>query len=440
MNPGTQRLRRWLAAIAIVCALLVVLGIGAFTLAIGRLPEYQQRIAERVRDETGLRLEFDSVVGRWSRHGPEVVFRGARVLPESSDEPLLTADSGRVSLSIPRTIWYRRLELGRVHFVRPRLGFVITSDGSIQLVGQSALERAEAAESDFSLDRMPRGRIAVSDATLEVLDLRARQGRFEITGANVDIERSGDEITLSGRLALPEHLGSRIDFEGKASGELGDMKSVDWRVRADGRDLNLEGWAAMLPDSFAMMPAAGHGSIRVSMRGSGRELANMRLQPDFDRLMLQGSTEVFTRVAGDIRFRRTADTLAVQATGLELSRKGLPWRPTRLEASVERRDKRFVSASARADYLRIENLAVLGALLPQGTLRDRLATLAPRGEIFGLDVGVVDRGAKRVPDVTGRLRFVNLGYRPYRMAPVRRRRADLARRRLRRQRPRHGAR
>ncbi|MGH6885262.1 MAG: hypothetical protein ACREGK_04225, partial [Geminicoccales bacterium] len=171
-----QRLWRWAAGLIGLAALLLALGIGAFRLAIDLLPGYQQRIVERVRAATGLSLEIDSVHARISRHGPEIVFRGARVLPESGDAPLVTATSGRVSLSIPRSIWYRRLEVARVIFTRPRLRFVILPDGRVRLVGQAALERPDA-EAPMTLERFPRGHFAVTDAVLDVLDLRAKQGR-----------------------------------------------------------------------------------------------------------------------------------------------------------------------------------------------------------------------------------------------------------------------
>ena len=414
MNPWTQwtqRLWRWIAALIGVGALLLALGIGIFRLAIDLLPGYQQRVVERVREVTGLTLEFDSVHARIGRYGPEIVFRGARVLPESGDDPLVTAESGRVSLSIPRTIWYRRIEVGRVAFVRPRLSFVITADGRLQLVGQSALQRPEAERSALTLERLPRGHFAVTDATLDVLDLRSRQGRFELTGANVDVVRKGNEVTLHGRVVLPDHLGSFIDFEGVVGGDLADTESLVWSLHADARNLDLDQWAATLPDSF-IVPAAGRGSVRASARGHGRELSTLQLQPQFAGLRLAGSAEEFTRVAGDIRLQRDAATVYVQATGLELSRAGAPWRPTSLRAHVTRKEGRVASMAARADYLRIENLALFAALLPPGTMRERIATLAPRGELFGLDVTIVERGAKRLPDITGRLRFVDVGFGP----------------------------
>lgn len=410
-SRSLQRAGRWTAGFAGLAALLLALGIGAFRLAIDLLPDYQQRIVERVREATGLTLEFDSVHARIGRYGPEVVFEGARVLPASGDEPLVSADAGRVSLAIVRSIRYRRPEVARVIFVRPRLRFVITPDGRVSLVGQAALRRADGARPELTLDRVPRGRFAVTDAVLDVLDLRAKQGRFQLTDADLDLRRSGDEITVSGRVDLPDHLGAGIDVEAEASGALADNDAVDWRVRIEGRRLDLAGWAALLPESFRV-PEEGHGSIRVSARGAGRAVNSLRLAPDFANLRFAGARQPFTRLAGDLRLQRDATTLSIEATGLDLSRPGAAWRPGSLEGRLVRKDGRIATVAARADYLRLENLAALAEALPPGGPRDRIAALAPRGELTGIDLTVGDIDGGRVPDVTGRLQFTDLGIAP----------------------------
>jgi len=409
--PWLQRLWRWIAGLIGLAALLLALGIGAFRLAIELLPGYQERIVDRVRETTGLALEFDSVYARIGRYGPEVVFRGARVLPDAGGAPLVTAESGRVSISIPRTIWFRRLEVARVVFVRPRLQFEISPGGSIRLVGQAALHRPESPRTPMTLDRLPRGRFAVTDAVLDVEDLRARQGRFQLTGADLDVLREGNEIRLTGRVDLPDQLGSYIDIAGEAGGDLADPSAVDWRARIEARDLDLGQWSSLLPESFRV-PAAGRGSIRVAARGRGRDLRSLRVQPDLRDFRAAGSRQAFTRIAGDIRLQRDDTNLSVEAAGLELSRPGAPWRPGDFAASLTFRNGRIASASARAGYLRIENLAALADVLPPGPMRERIAALAPRGEIFGLDVTVGDAGNRTLPDVRGRLRFENLGISP----------------------------
>jgi uncharacterized protein (TIGR02099 family) len=413
-NLWLPRLGRWLAALAGLAALLLAIGIGAFRLAIELLPGYQERIAERVRETTGLRLQFDSVYARLGRYGPEVVFRGARVLPETGPDPLVTATAGRVSLSIPRSIWYRRLELARVVLVQPRLGLVITPDGQVRFVGQSALPQQETRP--LTLDRVPRGRYGVSDAVLEVLDLRARQGRFQLTGVNIEVVRDGGKIAAAGQVALPEHLGASIEFAAEADGPLADNEAVAWRASVDARGLDLGEWAATLPDSFRV-PAAGHGSIRASARGTGRFLASLRLEPELRELRLpESSTTEFSRIAGTIRIQRDANTVSLEATELELSRPGAAWRPASLSASFTQRDGRPVAATLKADYLRIENLAAFTALLPAGMLRQRMETLAPRGELTDVDLTARDVGGRRLPDIDGQLRFTDVGFSPLGMA------------------------
>jgi len=410
-TPWLPRLGRWLAALAGLAALLLALGIGAFRLAIELLPDYQQKVVERVRETTGLRLEFDSVYARLGRHGPELVFRGARVLPETGTEPLVTAAAGRVSLSIPRSIWYRRIEVARVVFVQPRLGLVISPDGQVRFVGQSALPKPGADAPPMTLDRVPRGRYGVSDAVLEVLDLRARQGRFQLTGVDIEVVREGDEIRLAGQVALPEHLGDSIEFDAEAGGPLADNEAVAWRASIEAQGLDFEPWAAMLPESFKV-PAAGHGSIRASARGTGRFLASLRLEPEFSDLRLPGTKTEFTRLAGNFRIQRDASSLSLEATDLELSRPGAPWRPTNLTASLTMRDGKPSAADLKANYLRIENLAAFAALLPAGSLRQRIETLAPRGELRDIDLAVRSVGERQLPDIDGQLRFTDVGFGP----------------------------
>ena len=418
-GKGLRRLWRWLAGAVAALALLAALGIGAFRLAIELLPGYQLQIADQIRAATGLRLEFDSLNARIGRYGPEIQFSGARVLPASGDQPLVSAESGRASLAIGRSLWYRRIEVGRVVLVRPRLHFVIRTDGSVELVGQGAIEPKPGVERQpMTLARLPRGLFAVHEATLDVLDLRALQGRFELTGADLEFERRGNHVSLRGQVELPEHLGSALEVDADLEGDLDHADSVEWRASIDARDLDLEQWAALLPDSI-VVPAAGHGSVRASARGVGRDLSSLRLRPDLTNLQLPDGGVEFTRVAGDLRVQRNAEGISIEGTGLEISREGMPWRPTNISATLKKHEDRIVSVTARADYLRIENLAAFSSLLPAGPLREKLEALAPRGELIGLDASIEDSrrgpaaGHQRPGSIRGyRIRAIRQGARP----------------------------
>ena len=416
-ETGLKRLWRWLAGTVAALALIAVLGVAAFRLAIELLPGYQQQIAEQVRASTGLRLEFDSLNARIGRHGPEIQFSGARVLPSSGDQPLVSAESGGVSLAIGRSLWYRRIEVARFLLVRPRLHFVIRTDGSIEAVGQGAFEPKPGAERPpITLARLPRGLFAVHDATLDVLDLRATQGRFELTGVDLEFERGRNHVSLRGRVELPEHLGTALELDGDLDGDLAQAQSLKWRARIDARDLDLEQWAALLPDSI-FVPAAGHGSVRLSVHGVGRDLQSLRLHPEFTNVRLPDGGAEFTRVAGDLHMQSDAESVSIDGKDLEISREGAPWRPTSFSGTLKKHKGRIVSVAGRAEYLRIENLAALSSLLPDGSLREKLDALAPRGELFDLDANIGMSVAGGLPDISGRVRFSNVGFESFGRVP-----------------------
>ena len=329
------------------------------------LPGYQQRVVERVHEATGLRLQFDSVYARIGRYGPEIVFRGARVLPETGDEPLVTAAAGRVSLSIPRSIWYRRARGRRAcRSCGRKLGFVITPDGPIRFVGQSALQRRDAKHAPMTLDRLPRGRYGVDDAILDVLDLRARQGRFQLTGVDIEVVREGDEITLSGRVELPEHLGSFIDFDGQANGDLAD----NCVSLACARSMRAT-WILSNGPRRCRTASACRRRARLDpcLGARGRPIvSSLRVEPALTDLRLAGSSENSRAWPATSASSATRTTFRSRPRVSSFARPARPWRPTSLAARLTRKDGRIAAVAARADYLRIENLAAFAAALPQG--------------------------------------------------------------------------
>ena len=238
----------------------------------------------------------------------------------------------------PRSIWYRRLEVARVVFVRPHLRFVITADGRIRMVGQSALQRSDADQEPLTLERLPRGRFAVTDAVLEVLDLRARQGRFQLTGADVEVVREGDDITATARVDLPEHLGAAIDVEAKAGGDLADSAAVD--LAGPGRCARLDlgnGRRCCRTASAFLRPGTDRPRLRA--RPGTCTASSLRLPPQLEGLRLPGSALLLPRCR-DIRLQRDDSTISIEATDFELSQPGMPWRTARLEARLTRKDGR----------------------------------------------------------------------------------------------------
>jgi len=413
---------RWLGGGLAAVAILSALAVGAFRLALESLPEYEIRVAERIREVTGLGLSFDSLDARLGRYGPEIFFVGARIVAPDGDDVLVAADAGRASLSVFRSLWFRRLEIGRVVLERPLLNLVIFPDRHIELVGQAGLTRPEVTpRQQRGLDRIPRGIIEVRDATIDFVDLRAERAGWQLTDVDLELDREGDRVSLTGAVELPPQLGVSIEFEARVEGELAEPARVDWRGRLEAKGIDLAAWADLLPATFAV-PSAGSGDLRISASGSGDSFRQGRLAVRLDDLALPaaqaGATPVkYSRLAGDVSVRREASSWRVSGSEIEFSLRGSDWTPTDLDAALELEDGRPVGARLKARFLRLQNLMPLVALVPPSAARDWIERLAPRGDLRRVDVEVTNLKPREVPDLRGSLAFENVGMQPVERVP-----------------------
>ena len=412
-----QRLLRWVAGLIGLAALLLALGIGAFRLAIEMLPGYQERIVERVREATGLTLEFDSVYApdrpawpgdrvprrpRAARIGRRAAGHGGRGAREPFDSALdlVPAARGRAR---------------RVRAAAPR--FVITADGRIRLVGQSALQRPETRTQPMTLDRLPRGRFAVTDAVLDVLDLRARQGRFQLTGADIELVRKGDDVTLTGRVDLPEHLGSVDRRRGR-----GGRRARRQRRRRLARRGSRRATSTSVNGRRCCRTAFACRRRATVRSASPRAAPGRAVDEPAAAARTRGpaparsSTEAFSRIAGDIRVQRDDehDLGRGHRSRAVAARRALAARRASRRGSRARTGASSRRPSRARTTVRIENLAALAAALPPGALRERIDDARPARRI-----------ARSRPDRHGRRRAAAAGHhRPpaflrHRVRPVR---------------------
>ncbi len=421
MGTVVKRLWRWLAGTLAAVAILAALAIGAFRLALDLLPEYEVRIADEIRMATGLQLAFESLDARLGRYGPEVYFEGATIRSPDGSDVLISARAGRASLAPLRSLLYRRLEIGRVVLEQPLLNLVIFPDRHIELVGQDWLAGTrERPDSAAGLERLPRGVFEVRGATLSFVDLRAERAAWQLSDVDLELERSGDQVSLAGRVRLPPQLGGDVDFDADVAGPLQQFEGLSWRARVAGSAVDLAGWSDLLPESF-QLPTTGRGEFRVSGRGVGPQLQSSRVVLALDDVTLPataaGQGVVYRRIAGDLRIEREGERWQARGSGLELSLLDSSWKPTDLDAVVTMVDGRPAVAALEAGYLRIENLLPFAAFAPDTPAWQRLRELRPRGVLEQIRMTAALRGTGEQPDVTGRLRFSEVGFAPTGGAP-----------------------
>ena len=148
-----------IATLVVICGLLL----GAFQMAVTRVPEYRVQLQQFLLQRTGLAVEFRELGARLRLRGPELVFKGLVVRTPDRTRVLATARRGSVGFDVWRSLATRQLTSGQFTLEFPEIGLIRTREGGIQLVGQSALPERDRP---FAIEELPLGSFDVREAVV----------------------------------------------------------------------------------------------------------------------------------------------------------------------------------------------------------------------------------------------------------------------------------
>jgi uncharacterized protein (TIGR02099 family) len=461
------RPRKFLKWLAITCGVIAVLScllLGAFQLAVSRVPEYRVQLQGWISERTGLVIEFRKLSARLRLYGPELVFYDAIVRTPDRTSVLATARRGSVGFDLWTSVSAGRLTAGRFSLDSPQIGLIRTRSGGIQLVGQSALP--DRASKPFAIAQLPIGRFQVSNALVSFRDEATGRGPWALSGVSFNLNRQPHSLELRGDAALPSALGQSLEFSGRADGALEKSQAVVSTFRVEGKQLDLAGWADVLPDEWPA-PEIGHGSLFVSGTFRGAQLTNFATKVDFSRvaaaapvwtLPLPGadplpvkdeaadaattaadasstdstSTPVtqqpapapaaaemlsYKRIAFSIAASRVADGWKMSASDIDVVRGATPWRAAELEAQWSKNEAGGFTLAAKADRVVLQNIWPLLAYLPESDRLARIRALQANGEIDHLTLNFQRAGAQDSPQYSLEANLKSAGISPVLRAP-----------------------
>jgi len=267
-----KRLKRLLVCLAAALVLAGLL-IGAFGFVAGRVPEYRGQLQDWLSERSGLAIEFRTISARLRLYGPELVFNDAVVQTPDRTRVLAVASRGSVGFDVWNALRTGRLTAGRFTLEGPRIDLVRTPAGRIELLGQSVLpERSEPRA--FALDQLPTGRFQVRRAVVSFRDEITGRGPWSLSGVNFVLTREPRSMQLHGDASLPHSLGDGLTFSATAEGALEDYGAMVSTFIVEGRDIDLAGWADVMPDAWPTLEA-GHGSLKLSGQVRGATLTQL---------------------------------------------------------------------------------------------------------------------------------------------------------------------
>jgi len=409
---------KWSAAVFGGLVVLLAVGVGALRLWLEHSPQLGPELVARVQRLTGLEFSFARLDVRLGLYGPELVFRDARVTVPGQKDALVTASAGRVGFDLWRSLRTARLASGRVVLDGARV-YVYLTDAGVELRGQGALTPAEGG-AHLALGDLPVGHVRIEDATVWLQDVRRAGRTWRVERVALDLERDPRALRLAGRVRLPDALGQRLDLEASLAGDLGAPEALDWRAQVELKGALLGGWRALLPQ-FPWLPAGGQGDLGLSAAGRGTAVAALEARLDLHEVVTAAPAGAaparLVALAGDVRVRHEGGRWTVAGSNLTVDPGRDAWRHGEFELAVDAADGALGGVALRSPAIRLEGLAVLVALLPEGTLREAGSALSPRGALTLVDLKAVRGAAAGEWRIDGGLRFTGLGFGPWRSVP-----------------------
>ena len=414
-----RTLWKWLAATVAALLVLLAVAIGGLRIWLEHSPEFAPRVVARVEQLTGLSFAFARLDARLGRHGPELVFRNARVTVPGQRDALVTATAGRVGFDWWRFLRTGRLASGRVVLEGARVFLYLTPDG-VELRGQGALAEVQAGGARLALGQLPLGRVRIENATVTVQDLRTGSRPWRVDEVDLDLDRDTSSLTLSGSVRLPDRLGARLTLDARLDGDLARPAELAWRAEVDLRRAEVGGWTALVPQ-WPWLPAGGRGDLAVTAHGRGALLGAAEARVDLERVLLAAEpgqpAPQLAALAGTFTLTHADTRWLARGRAIVVDPGHDAWRRGEFDIDLDWREGRLESVALRSPAIRLDALAALAPLMPAGRPRAALTALAPRGALTLVDLAL-SRGPQSAEwRVDGGLRFTGLGFGAWESVP-----------------------
>ncbi|MGE0115341.1 MAG: YhdP family protein [Steroidobacteraceae bacterium] len=457
MNDRTrmQRVIKWLAVGLGMLILLAVLALGAFTAVMARMPEYRAQMQAWLSERARLDIQFAELRAGWRGYGPELVFTQAVVRSADHQRVLAVAERGGVGFDLWRALRTGRLVAARFSLQGTEIKLQRRTDGSFELVGQADWPEFET-DTAFKLDSLPVGEIAIRNVRLSFRDLKTGRGPWMVDNVTLDITRSAQVFDVTGHASLPVTLGKELNFSAHGEGNLNEVARLKWQVQAAGTQLDLAGWAQVMPNDW-VAPAKGKGSFQFQADFLGPQPQGLNGHVDFVDVQMQlprwsmplpqadalqvpaddpdavpvstpvqpltqnvvaagDATLHYTHVGLDFTGARTEQGWRVQFARLQLACENSPWPAGRasllLRFDEEQSNWRPALLQINAEQIVLENLWPLLAYLPESERNAQMRALNASGRLYNLALRYEHIEPTAAPRYGLRVEFAQLGVSP----------------------------
>ncbi len=372
---------------------MLALALGLFRMVVPELPQYKPQIEAWASKALGSPLRVGSIDARLGLSGPQVLLHDAEVLTADGSTPLLTARSVTIVLSPLQMISKRRLAIKRLLFEGVGLIVERSADGEFSVLGRTT---GAADRTEVPLDALPEGRLLLRDAQVDLIDHASGARDLRFADVSLDVERKGPRIEILSRFELPQELGGNGEYTLERL-DNGGPEDVELRMALGLEDVHLDAWAGFTPDQL-LIPRTGNGDISLFLATRGTRITSVSGEVDLRGVGspvaagAPANDTVFDLVFGQFDWSRNPTGWQFNADDLQIVRNSKNWPEGSVRIERVQRDEGAVYY-ATADFVRLEDLVLFEAWLPQDKFQLQLAARNLRGDLRGLNVNFVAAGA-----------------------------------------------
>jgi uncharacterized protein (TIGR02099 family) len=389
---------RHLATVAAVGVILLAIAVGAFRLLLPQLPAYEREIKGWAQDALGLTVDFSRLDARWGLQGPELTFFDAQV-GGLGNAQLLAVQRASVGVSLSRLIRNRELLVDQFTLAGTDVLLERRADGSFAIQQQSLDPRAGVG--GFDLSKIPPFQVLVRDSRIRYVDHTRGAAVWEFGDAQVELQRKADRVLLTVEASLPEALGSRLIFSAEADldsavTEFSELETGPWRIVTEASDIDLAGWARLLPVASPFLPDEGRGDVSVWVEFAERAPVRGTLQVALDGVVLPNQRvsdrhgEPYESVRAVAEWARDTDTNGwrIGLTDLAITRTGQRWPTSNAVLKLRLEDDEPASVDLSVGFVRLQDLAPVAELLPEEDVATLWRGLDPEGDLRNVSLSL----------------------------------------------------
>lgn len=395
MLPGWLiRIIKRLAVVAAGLVILLAIAVGAFRLLLPQLPAYQEEIQQWSARNLGVKLSFDQLDARWGLQGPQLTFYSASVgAAEPEGLEYLSVEEASLHLSIMDLILRQEVVVNRLTLSGTALEVVRQADGGWLIQG---IELPQGEGGGIDLNIVPGFEVVVESAALTYID-HAGGGPWRFTDLELTFNREVDSLGLAVTSALPDELGREFALAAEVPLEPGairfDPNTADWRIYADVKAASLPGWGRLLPLG-APVAESGAGDLSLWLEVTDRKPVKGTAQIDFEQVVMPGqpgsvnNAAPFDQLAFQAEWTSSEEGWRVVVSDVEIERQARNWPTTELDLTFQDGPSGLQRLAFEADFLRLEDLSLLVAGLPEALVEERWRGLDVSGDVSGLKLAV----------------------------------------------------